>query len=91
MSEPKILMYGSSLCPDCPPAQELLESKGVRYAYLDITSNLLYLKMFLKLRENSPEFNKIKENGQLGVPCLVIEDKLYFEMNHPDVEKLFKS
>lgn len=90
MNEPKILMYGSALCPDCPPAQELLESKGVTFAYLDITENLMFLKKFLKLRETREEFDVIKEKGQIGIPCLVVEDKLYFDMDHPEVKALFK-
>ena len=90
MNESKILLYGSALCPDCPPAKELLESKGVTFAYLDITQNLMFLKKFLKLRETRPDFDEIKEKGQIGIPCLVIDDKLYFEMKHPEVTKLFQ-
>ena len=41
---------------------------------MDITGNLMFLKKFLKLRED-PAFDTIRENGQIGIPCILREDE----------------
>ena len=66
-------IYGSPLCPDCVKCKEELENAGVGFVYMDITSNLLFLKKFLKLREGA-EFAAIREKGQIGIPCILRED-----------------
>jgi glutaredoxin-related protein len=45
----------------------------VEFLYLDITGKLLFLKQFLKLRER-PQFDPIREKGQIGIPCILRED-----------------
>lgn len=35
---------------------------------------MINLKQFLKYRDNAPEFKVIKENGFVGLPCIVIND-----------------
>lgn len=60
--------------------KELLSQKEIKFAYLDISSSMLYMKMFLKLRDNRPEFEEIKKNGYVGIPCIVLNnDRLFFE------------
>jgi glutaredoxin-related protein len=66
-------IYGSPLCPDCVKCKEELEQAGVEFLYLDITGKLLFLKQFLKLRER-PQFDPIREKGQIGIPCILRED-----------------
>ena len=66
-------IYGSPLCKDCVICKEELDKAGVAYVYMDITGNLLFLKKFLKLRE-LPEFDAIREKGQIGIPCILRED-----------------
>lgn len=66
-------IYGSPMCPDCVICKEELDKAGVPYVYMDITGNLLFLKKFLKLRED-PGFAAIRERGQIGIPCIVRED-----------------
>lgn len=66
-------IYGSPLCPDCVKCKEELEQAGVEFLYLDITGKLLFLKQFLKLRER-PQFDFIREKGQIGIPCILRED-----------------
>jgi len=67
-------IYGSPLCPDCVKCKEELEAAGVEFLYLDITSKLLFLNQFLKLRER-PAFDIIREKGQIGIPCILREDE----------------
>ena len=66
-------IFGSPMCKDCVICKEELEKAGVSYVYMDITGNLMFLKKFLKLREQ-PEFDAIRENGQIGIPCILRED-----------------
>lgn len=41
--------------------------------YLDICSNLRYLKLFLALREQEA-FHEVKASGRIGLPCIQKED-----------------
>jgi len=66
-------VFGSPHCPDCVICREELDRAGVAYVYMDITGNLMFLKKFLKLREE-PVFDAIREKGQIGIPCIVRED-----------------
>lgn len=79
----KIVVYGSRHWPDCEPVKEFLSDKGIKYLYLDITDSMGNLKRFLKYRDNSPEFNEIKEKGQVGIPCIVVNDgeQIVFDYN----------
>ena len=67
-------IYGSPMCRDCVICKEELDAAGIPYVYMDITGNLMFLKKFLKLREGA-EFAAIREKGQIGIPCIVGEDK----------------
>ena len=88
----KVIMYGSRHWPDCAPAKEYLSKNGVEYLYLDITENMINLKQFLKYRDNAPEFKKIKENGFVGLPCIVINDgqQIIFDYNLLDIDSLVR-
>ena len=69
-----IKIYGSMLCPDCVKCREELDQAGIAYEYLDFADSLLHLKEFLKLRETNSLFDTVKENGGIGIPCIVRED-----------------
>ena len=66
-------IFGSPHCPDCVKCKADLEAAGVGFVYMDITGNLMFLKKFLKLREQ-PAFDAIREKGQIGIPCILRED-----------------
>ena len=66
-------IYGSPMCKDCVICKEELDKAGVEYVYMDITGNLMFLKKFLKLREQ-PDFDEIRQKGQIGIPCILRED-----------------
>ncbi len=82
-----IVIFGSRHWPDCEPAKEFLSDNGIEYIYFDITDNMLNLKRFLKLRDLAPEFKEIKENGKVGLPCIVINngEKILFDYNLLDI------
>ena len=66
-------IYGAAQCPDCVRCKEELDKAGVEYLYLDIMEKMLFLKQFLKLRED-PVFAPIRKGGQIGIPCILKED-----------------
>lgn len=66
-------IYGSMLCPDCVECRADLDREGISYEFLDFNDQLLNLKEFLKLREG-PEFDEVRKNGSIGIPCIVRED-----------------
>ena len=67
-------IYGSQLCPDCVKCKEELEAAGVPFLYLNISENLLYLKKFLKHRDENEQFSAIRARGQIGIPCIERDD-----------------
>ena len=67
-------IYGSMLCPDCVQCREDLDKAGVEYSYLDFAEDLKNLKEFLALRDSIELFNDVKENGSIGIPCIIDEN-----------------
>ena len=67
-------IYGSMLCPDCVQCRAELDEAGVAYEYLDFSDDLKNLKEFLKLREENGIFAPVKEQGGIGIPCILMED-----------------
>jgi glutaredoxin-related protein len=61
--------------------KEFLSNNDVDYMYIDITESMRNLKIYLKLRDTRPEFDKIKEKGMVGIPLVMIGngEKLIFE------------
>jgi glutaredoxin-related protein len=51
---------------------------------------MINLKQFLKYRDNTPEFKEIKDEGRVGLPCIVIEngEEILFDYNLLDIESL---
>ncbi|MBQ6834005.1 MAG: hypothetical protein IJO55_06265 [Lachnospiraceae bacterium] len=62
--------------------KEVLSKAEIKYLEQDITSGMLPLKQFLKLRDTRPEFAEIKAAGRVGLPCLVINggEQILFEL-----------
>lgn len=71
----KVIMYGSPLCKDCVEAKKVLEEEKIRYGYVDVTAGMAHLKKFLNLRDSRPEFDPVKAEGKIGIPCFVVDDK----------------
>ena len=67
-------IYGSEQCPDCINCKADLDQAGVPYVYLNISENLLFLKKFLKLRDENELFADIRKTGKIGIPCIQRED-----------------
>lgn len=72
-----IKLYGSALWPDCDPVKEVLSAKNIKYAYLDITTNMRFLKDFLKIRDNNSDFDNIKKENKIGIPLIDDDGEIY--------------
>lgn len=67
-------IYGSMQCPDCAACRNDLDKAGVSYEYLDFSDDLRNLKAFLAIRDKEEIFAQVKENGSIGIPCIIRED-----------------
>ena len=67
-------IYGSMQCPDCVTCRNDLDKAGVSYEYLDFADDLRNLKTFLAIRDKEAVFAGAKENGSIGIPCIIRED-----------------
>ncbi|MDO5095912.1 MAG: glutaredoxin domain-containing protein [Peptostreptococcaceae bacterium] len=83
----KPVVYGTPICPDCAPIREYLDSKGFEYDYVDITEHIMNLKEFLAIRDARSEFDNIRANKYVGIPVLVMDDKIYF---YEEIQELIK-
>lgn len=70
---PMLKIYGSMLCPDCVQCRADLDKAGVPYEYLDLFDDLKNLKDFLAIRDREPIFATVKEQGSIGIPCIIDE------------------
>lgn len=67
-------IYGSMLCKDCVQCRQELDAAGVSYAYFDFSEDLKNLKEFLHIRDTEPLFAEAKQEGYIGIPCILRED-----------------
>jgi len=68
-----IKVYGMPSCPDCAIVEKQIEGNP-DFLFLDIGSNVRLLHEFLLLRDHNPVFEKSKKEGDVGIPCFVLED-----------------
>lgn len=67
-------IYGTLRCPDCVECCADLDKAAVSYEFLDFDKDLKALKDFLKIRDESPLFDAVREAGSIGIPCIRKED-----------------
>ena len=67
-------IYGSTLCPDCVNCCRELKDANVEFEYCDFGESLLYLKEFLKLRDECEAFAESRAGGKIGIPCILRPD-----------------
>lgn len=74
-----IKAYIMSSCKDCMAIMDYIENDN-RFEIIDIGADVRNLKEFLALRDNDSSFKNVRENGYIGVPCFLKEDrKITFE------------
>ena len=67
-------IYGMMICPDCVECCAELDKAQIEYEFLDFSKETKNLKEFLKIRDGSTLFDKAREEGNIGIPCIVRED-----------------
>ena len=77
-------IYVMESCPDCVPVKQQY-ADDPEYELIDIGKQARSLKEFLVLRDNHPAFAKVREKGNLGIPCFVKEDgSVIISLKHYD-------
>lgn len=70
----KPIVYFAPWCPDTAPFFAELERLNAEVEKVDMVGSPAGLKAFLKLRDNHPAFETVKQNGYIGIPALVLEN-----------------
>lgn len=70
----KVTVIGSHLCPDTLYALNWLSAAGAEVDFKNLSTSLSDLKIYLALRQDSPVYADIRENGGIGIPCFILED-----------------
>jgi glutaredoxin 3 len=72
--EMEVKVYSTSACPYCNMAKQFLDSKGVRYEEVDVSSD--------------PEKQRemVEKSGQMGVPVLDIGGKIIVGFDKAAIE-----
>ncbi len=68
----QITVFGSQYCSGCVTLKKQLEDEGIKFIYANISENLSNLKAFLDYRDKNPMFEKVREEGKVGIPFIVI-------------------
>lgn len=68
-----IKVYVMESCPDCVEVKQRY-SNDLGFELVDIGKQARDLKEFLVLRDTHPAFEKVRERGNIGIPCFIKED-----------------
>ncbi len=60
-------------CPDCKQVKAQL-ADNPNFELIDIGEHVRNLKQFMMLRDNNPEFDKVKAHGSIGIPCFLLDN-----------------
>ena len=73
------VMYGTKNCPDVREALRHISASGLAVEFRSFDDSVASLKEFVRLRDSRVDFDEVKKNGSLGIPCFVTEEgKIYF-------------
>jgi len=70
-----VVIYSTPSCHFCQMAKDFFKSNNVAYTEYDVASNL----------EKRKEM--ISKSGQMGVPVIIIDDKIIVGFNKPEISK----
>lgn len=70
--------------------KEALSEKGIKFIYFDISLQLGAMKRFLKIRDTNPLYIPVKEEGNIGIPTVVIDDEVMLGLDDEKIEELVK-
>lgn len=72
----EIKIYSTPTCPYCKMAKQFFSSKGISYEDIDVSSDSTKAEEMVKL------------SGQMGVPVIVIDDKVITGFDKSRIESL---
>ena len=70
-----IKVYVMESCPDCVEVKQRYNNDP-GFELVDIGKQARNLKEFLVLRDTHPAFVKVRERGNIGIPCFIKEDEI---------------
>lgn len=73
-----ITIYSTPTCHFCHLAKEYFTEKGIKYTEYDVLADI------------SKRQEMVDKSGQLGVPVIVIDEKVIVGFDQPQVEALLK-
>lgn len=68
-----IKVYVMDSCPDCVEVKQRYNNDP-DFELVDIGILARNLKDFIVLRDTHPAFEKVRERGNIGIPCFIKED-----------------
>lgn len=71
----KVKVYSTPTCPYCVMAKEFLKENKIEFEDIDVSQN----------QEAANEM--VEKSGQMGVPVLMIEDKIIIGFDKEDIKK----
>ena len=69
-----VTVIGSHLCLDTLYALNRLSEAGAEIDFRNLSASLSDLKVYLALRQDSPVYADVRENGGIGTPRFLLED-----------------
>ena len=76
MSANKVVIYSTPTCPICRMAKQYFSSKGIPYQDVNVAAD----------KEAAHEM--IHMSGQMGVPVILVDDKVMVGFNQVELDKL---
>jgi glutaredoxin 3 len=76
MTDRKLVIYYTPTCPYCKRVKEYLSRKGIPYAAYNVAAD----------RDAAREM--VKRSGQLGVPVIIIDDRVIVGFNQAQLDKI---
>ena len=86
----KVILFGTSLWPQCDPVKEALSQNNIVFDYIDISASIMNLKKFLRIRDISDAHEEVRKKHSVGVPCIMAGDQIYIAETPAYVEKLIE-
>ena len=75
-------LIGLKVDRECYDASNVLKQAGVRFEYVEIGASAENMIYFTHLRDTRPEFDVLKAQGFVGLPCFLMEDgRILFDEN----------
>ena len=66
------ILYFAETCPDTAPFKEKLSELGITFKEVEVMTSLKNFKEFLFVRDTYSQFEGIRGNMKIGIPCLVV-------------------